>query len=157
MKLWRISNHTDLSGEGGLKASGRWHVKGRHVVYATDHPASALLEIMVHLEIDFEELPATYQLLQIELPDEVAVEHISSADLEKRSTDWKRDATITRDLLKSWFDQRRTAVVAVPSAIVPFGTNYLVNPRHQDATRIAVIQAARYPHDLRLFGRRRNI
>jgi RES domain-containing protein len=157
VKLWRISNHQDLSGEGGLKTSGRWHEKGRHVVYATDHPASALLEAMVHLEIDFEDLPATYQLLQIELPDDVAVENVSAADLEKISPDWKRDVKITRGLLKVWFDQRRTAVVAVPSAIVPFGTNYVINPRHPDAARTSVIQAARYPHDLRLFGQSRNV
>jgi RES domain-containing protein len=42
-------------------------------------------------------------------------------------------------------------VVAVPSAIMPFAKNYLINPRHKDAARISVVQAARYPHDRRLF------
>jgi len=70
VRLWRISNYSDLSGPGGLKASGRWHEKGRHVVYTSDHPASALLEAMVHLEIDFEDLPDTYQLLEIDVPDD---------------------------------------------------------------------------------------
>ncbi|HXH47142.1 MAG TPA: RES family NAD+ phosphorylase [Bradyrhizobium sp.] len=56
MRIWRISNFDDLSGIGGLKTDGRWHDRGRHVVYAADHPASALLEVMVHLEIDVEGL-----------------------------------------------------------------------------------------------------
>lgn len=153
MKLWRISNYADLSGLGGLAAHGRWHDKGRHVVYAADHPASALLEVMVHFEIDYEDLPATFQLLEIELPDDVVVESISRADLENASSEWRSDAMMTRGLLRSWFSERRTAVVSVPSAIVPFGTNYLINPRHGDAVRLRVLTATRYPYDARLFGR----
>lgn len=43
-------------------------------------PASALLEVMVHLEIDFEDLPSTYQLVEIDLPNDVAQEAVSIAD-----------------------------------------------------------------------------
>ncbi|MBR0702305.1 RES family NAD+ phosphorylase [Bradyrhizobium diazoefficiens] len=156
MRLWRISNFADLSGLGGLKASGRWHEKGRHVVYAADHPASALLEVMVHLEIDFEDLPTTYQLLEIDLPDDVALEAVSVADVEKISTGWKSEANITRGLLVPWFEDKRTAVVEVPSAIIPFGQNYIINPAHKDAARLTIVHAALYPHDLRLFGAARS-
>jgi RES domain-containing protein len=151
VRLWRISNYNDLSGLGGLKASGRWHEKGRHVVYTSDHPASALLEVMVHLEIDFEDLPDNYQLLEIDVPDDVAIESVTIASIEKVSQDWKEDPKTTRDLLLTWFEEVRTVVVAVPSAIMPFAKNYLINPRHKDAARISVVQAARYPHDRRLF------
>ena len=151
MRLWRISNYNDLSGAGGLKASGRWHEKGRQVVYTCDHPASALLEVMVHLEIDFEDLPTTYQLLEIDVPDDVAIESVTIASMEKVSQDWKDDPKITRGILLTWFKEVRTAVVVVPSAIMPFARNYLINPRHTDAARISVVQAARYPHDRRLF------
>jgi len=151
VRLWRISNYDDLSGVGGLKAGGRWHEKGRHVVYACDHPASALLEVMVHLEIDFEDLPDTYQLLEIDVPDDVAIESVTIASIEKVSQDWKDDPRITRGLLLTWFEDVRTAVVAVPSAIMPFARNYLINPRHKDAARISVVHAVRYPHDRRLF------
>ena len=73
MRLWRTSNHASLSGDGGLYASGRWHLRGRRVVYLADHPASALVEIMVHLEIDAEDLPTHYQLLGVEVPNDVNV------------------------------------------------------------------------------------
>ena len=151
MRLWRISNYNDLSGWGGLKANGRWHEKGRHVVYTSDHPSSALLEVMVHLEIDFEDLPGTYQLLEVDVPDDVAIESVTIATLERVSQDWKDDPKITRGLLLPWFEGVRTAVVAVPSAIMPFARNYLINPKHVDAARITVVHAARYPHDQRLF------
>ncbi len=154
MRIWRISNFDDLSGVGGLKASGRWHDRGRHAVYAADHPASALLEVMVHLEIDFEDLPTTYQLLGIDVPDDLAVEAFSLTDIERISQDWVDDPRITRGLLRPWFDETRTAMASVPSVIVPFAQNYVINPRHKDAARIRVSHVARYPHDIRLFGQR---
>lgn len=153
MRVWRISNFDDLSGVGGLKADGRWHDRGRHTVYAADHPASALLEVMVHLEIDFEDLPTTYQLLGIDVPDNLAVEILSPTDIEKISKDWADDPRVTRGLLRPWFDEARTAMVSVPSVIMPFAQNYIINPRHQGAAHIRVSHVARYPYDLRLFGR----
>ncbi|EIG59141.1 RES family NAD+ phosphorylase [Bradyrhizobium sp. WSM1253] len=152
MRIWRISNFDDLSGVGGLKADGRWHDRGRHAVYAADHPASALLEVMVHLEIDFEDLPTSYQLLGIDVPDDLAVETVSRADIESISPDWADDPRVSRDVLRTWFTEVRTAMVSVPSVIVPFAQNYLINPRHKDAARIRVAHVARYPRDLRLFG-----
>lgn len=154
MRIWRISNFGDLSGVGGLKADGRWHDRGRHTVYAADHPASALLEVMVHLEIDFEDLPTTYQLLGIDVPDDLAVEMVSQTDIEKMSKDWADDPRVTRSLLRPWFNEARTAIVSVPSVVMPFAQNYIINPRHQDAARIRVSHVARYPYDLRLFGHR---
>lgn len=50
--LWRISNYEDLQGLGGLYTAGRWHPLGQRVVYLSEHPVLALLEVMVHLEID---------------------------------------------------------------------------------------------------------
>jgi RES domain-containing protein len=154
VRIWRISNFDDLSGVGGLKADGRWHDRGRHAVYAADHPASALLEVMVHLEIDFEDLPTSYQLLGIDVPDDLALETVSVNDIEKVAQDWASAPKVTRGVLRPWFDAARTAMVSVPSVIVPFAQNYLINPRHKDATRIRVAHVARYPHEPRLFGQR---
>ncbi|MFL6462844.1 MAG: RES domain-containing protein, partial [Bryobacteraceae bacterium] len=48
--LWRISNHADLAGIGGLRCSARWHSQGHRVVYLAWSPSAALIEAMVHLE-----------------------------------------------------------------------------------------------------------
>jgi RES domain-containing protein len=66
MELWRISNYADLSGIGGVRAAGRWHSQGRRIVYLADHPSSALLEMLVHMDRDL--IPSTYQLLRIVVP-----------------------------------------------------------------------------------------
>ena len=61
--LWRVSDFVDLIGEGGLRASGRWHTEGRLIVYLADCPASALLERIVHMTDMYDEafLPRFYQ------------------------------------------------------------------------------------------------
>jgi RES domain-containing protein len=75
MELWRISNYADLSGIGGLKAAGRWHSQGRQIVYLANHPASALLEMLVHMDRDLN--PPTYQLLRVVVPSELTVEVVA--------------------------------------------------------------------------------
>jgi RES domain-containing protein len=72
--LWRSSNYEDLSGVGDLKIAGRWHHAGKPVVYLAEHPALALLETLVHLEIRaLEDLPETYKLLRVEVPDNIGI------------------------------------------------------------------------------------
>ena len=41
MLLWRMSNHADLSGEGGRRVAGRWHERGRPVVYLSEREPAA--------------------------------------------------------------------------------------------------------------------
>src|SRR5215475_6287135 len=98
MELWRNSNYADLSGIGGLRASGRWHSQGRRIVYLADHPSSALLEMQVHMDRDL--VPATYQLLRIAVARDVAVEMV--ADLP---SDWRLQTMVTREIGDQWIDR----------------------------------------------------
>ncbi|MCY4342614.1 MAG: RES family NAD+ phosphorylase [Gammaproteobacteria bacterium] len=56
MILWRISSHADLGGLGGVHRSGRWRSRGVPVVYLSESPALALLEVLVNFEIAPDEL-----------------------------------------------------------------------------------------------------
>jgi RES domain-containing protein len=145
MRLWRISNHASLSGDGGLHAAGRWHTRGRRVAYLADHPASALLEVIVHLEIDAEDLPSHFQLLGVEAPDDLRIDAIR--DLPD---DWREQTALTRARGDAWIGSIASALLRVPSAIVPEGANYLLNPAHPDAARISIASALRAAFDPRL-------
>ena len=149
MRLWRISNHPSLSGEGGLYASGRWHARGRRVVYLADHPASALLEVMVHREVDAEDLPTHYQLLGVDVPDDVPTASRNEGELPEG---WRGQTALTQALGDAWLREAPTALLRVPSAIVPDASNYLLNPAHADAARISVASAARAAFDPRLMS-----
>lgn len=151
MLLWRISNYADLSGEGGRRSDGRWHEQGRSVVYLAEHPALALLGVLVHLEIDPDDLPSSYQLLTVEVPDGLKIEALRPYDLDRDAPGWRRSVAICRTLSAPWFDAAPTALLRVPSVIVP-ASNFLLNPQHPDAPRITVSKAERLDYDGRLFA-----
>ncbi len=147
--LWRISNYVDLSGEGALGTSGRWHTEGRLVVYLAEDPAGAMLERIVHLMDRNEDgiLPRFYQLLQIWVPNELAVKTLDSL----APADWKERLEFTRAIGDAWLASRETALAKVPSAIVPQSWNYLLNPEHPDAKQVQVAEVIREQFDNRLF------
>src|SRR5262249_24447843 len=153
MRLWRVSNYVDLSGEGGRRVAARWHERGSPVVYLAEHPALALLETLVHLDIDPDELPSHYQLLTVEVPYDVAVEDLTETALAVRIADWRHAPDETRKFARSWFGERRTALLRVPSAIVPAAFNYLLNPLHPEAAQITFVARQIVQYDARLFGR----
>lgn len=147
MRLWRISTFTDLAGEGGLVAPGRWHSVGRPVVYFADHPALALLETIVHLEVDPLYLPDEYKLLAIDVPDDIPIEVI---DEPRLSTNWRIDIESTRLLGDRWVASRQTALLKVPSVLVPAAFNFVLNPLHPGAAAIKVIDIRSMTFDPRL-------
>jgi RES domain-containing protein len=148
MFLWRISNHGTLDGRGGLSASARWHTSGRPIVYLAATPAGALVEILVHLELNPAHLPRSYQLLKAEAPDDIRLSVVDWASLPEN---WRDDATISRTKGDEWLAASTSALLEVPSAILPETFNFLLNPLHADAGRIRVLSHQAYPYDIRLF------
>lgn len=148
MILWRISNHATLDGQGGLMAAARWHTQGNRIVYLASNPASALLEILVHLEVTEEALPERFQLLKIGCPDSVSIARVDAGTLPKN---WASDARVTRAIGDRWLAERRSALLSIPSAIVPETENWLLNPLHADAGRLKIEWSGRFPYDGRLF------
>jgi len=145
--LWRISNHHSLAGEGALRTPGRWHTRGRRVVYCAQSPAAALLEILVHFETDIQGLPVRYRLLRIEAPGDVNVERVAVDELP---ADWPEKTEVTRAIGDGWLINGSAALLSVPSAIVPETFNVLLNPAHPDARRIVIVQSGEYAIDSRL-------
>jgi|SRR6516225_6246972 len=145
MVLWRISRHRDLNGLGGLRAPGRWHERGLPVVYLAETPAGALLEVCVHTSAN--DIPPNYTLLEITVPETTGVE---SLDLSSLSHDWSLDLQETRTIGSEWLRSMRSALLRVPSSIVPTTYNFLLNSRHEESKSIVVASVIEYPFDTRL-------
>jgi RES domain-containing protein len=146
MDAWRISNYADLSGFGGTRTSGRWHTIGRPIVYLADHQGGALLEILVHMDRNL--IPATYRLLRVQIPDAIPMEITNISDLPHN---WRDNPNKTREIGDKWLDSSSAAILKVPSAILPRAQNYLLNPRHANATTVRIVEIIDAPFDPRLF------
>lgn len=141
MILWRISNYPSLDGSGGLYVSGRWHSKGHPVVYCTLNPSTALLEILVHMEIDVEDRPGRFQVLKIEGLDTLSRERI---DVHALPAEWAGDVLETQRIGDRWLVEKRSLLLEVPSVLVPETWNVLVNPLHPEAQLLRI--TAKYDH-----------
>jgi RES domain-containing protein len=133
MDLWRLTLHPSLDGEGGRLYAARWTSSGSPVVYLAASPPGALIEVLVHLELEERKLPPNYVLMRVSVPDGLSILslRIPAGDA------WKADLTLTRSIGDAWLKSKRSALAQVPSSILPDTFNYLLNPLHPDASRIS--------------------
>lgn len=116
-------------------------------MYCAPNPAVAVLEILVHLEVDAEDFPSGYQLLTIDIPDDVSTATVESNALPRN---WWRNPSATRSIGDKWLQTGTTPLLAVPCAIVPETNNYLLNPMHPDSSKTRIAGIATYRLDERL-------
>jgi len=144
MRLWRISNFADLTGEGGLYRPGRWHRRGTLVVHLADHPSTALLETLVHMTRVT--VPESYQLLEVDVPEEAGIAEAHPP------TGREHDQETTRLIGERFFFEARDLLLRVQSAVMPRAWNFLLNPQHRESVHARIVSVERYPFDSRLFA-----
>lgn len=140
-----MSNFPDVSGRGGLVASGRWHTRPKAIVYCADEAHTAYCEILRQVGADFL-IPDDYKLLKIEIPSYIKFEEIAEASLDP---DWKEDGSrgwnICRPFGNEWLNDRNVPVLKVPSAARLGSYNYLMNPVHREADDIRITEIIGQP------------
>ncbi len=152
MKLhsWRIIKQHfregAFSGEGARLYGGRWNSPGRPVVYTAEHASLAMLEILAHLE--FSVIMSDYLLIRAEF-DDALQEAIEAKKLPQEWRSYPAPQSL-REIGDRWLAEMRSAVLSVPSAIVPIEQLYLFNPLHADFAKITVGEAQAFPFDTRL-------
>lgn len=99
----------------------------------------------MHLQVDAQDLPNDYKLLAIEVPDDLTIEMVDITE-----TTWRTDLESTRRLGDEWADSRRTALLSVPSVIVPSAFNFVLNPFHPKSKKVRVVNVTNIAFDPRL-------
>jgi RES domain-containing protein len=154
VRVWRICRRpfarTPLDGRGGLLAAGRWHTPRRLVTYASESLALASLEVLVHCDLDL--LPGDLMAIEIDLPPKVRISEVSASVLPRNWRTHPVPPSLQR-LGNDWLDRGRTAVLRVPSALVPTESNLLLNPRHRDFRNIQVVRRFKFTFDQRIAAR----
>jgi RES domain-containing protein len=151
MILYRICKakyaKTAFSGAGGLDAAGRWHHKGQPIVYAAATLSLAALEYLVHL--GRRDAKVSLVSVRAAIPDVVDVEVIDVTSLPK-NWDSSPPVASTMALGTEWCVEVRSAILKVPSVIVPGEFNYLLNPQHPDFKLIEISKPEPFSFDPRL-------
>jgi RES domain-containing protein len=118
------------------------------VVYTSGSLSLAALELFVNVDIDI--LPPELVAIQADIPDTLTIEPVKIENLPK---DWRRYPApeALRNIGTAWVAKGSTAILSVPSAVIPEERNYLLNPAHRDFKRIRVRKPVPFHFDPRLW------
>ncbi len=141
---------TALDGEGARLYGGRWNPKGVPLVYAASTVSLAALECLVHFSSNI--LPVGYVALAITIPKSVRVETWTPARLPRSWAATPAPASL-QAMGSAWVRAARTAVLRVPSAVVPSELVVLINPLHPEARAIRAAKPQPFSFDRRLARR----
>ncbi len=150
---WRIQKArraaSAFTGEGARRFGGRWNSPGGAIVYLSEHQSLAAFEIFVHTR------PLSprdaYVIIQVEWEDRL-MKTLTTSQLPPTWRSHPPDPG-TAAVGDRWIKTQRSAVLAVPSAILPAETNFLVNPAHPDFRRLHIHKAVPFEFDPRLLQR----
>ena len=152
---WRIATDTpsyvaeDMTGAGAKLTGGRWNRAGTAAVYCSSSIALACLETVVHLNAGA--LPFNRYLVRIDIPDDVrAGAEVLTAAAAPVGWDALPPGKVSLDFGEDWIARKKTALLLVPSAIVPEESNILINPAHPEASRIVAAKTRRWLYDPRI-------
>jgi RES domain-containing protein len=134
MELFRIVRKKyaeDLSGEGAKLYGGRWNEIGSPCIYTSNNASLCLCEYLVNLPTYL--LPSDLQLIQYSIEDNL-IQYVEKYQLPEG---WNSipvsnaSQKFGSELLKN----EGTFAFTVPSVIVPFELNIILNPRSTDFER----------------------
>ncbi len=130
MLLYRIvhKNYTHLTPSG---IEGRWNSAGNKVIYAAESIPLAFLETMIRRQgIGFSDL---FRILFLEIPDKPS---ISAIDEKSQDPNWRNSIPTCQAQGDQWYRDAGTLLLKVPSSVMPFSYNYLVNMQHPESKQV---------------------
>lgn len=151
MRVWRLTSarHADtaLSGFGNRKFGSRWVPEGHLAVYTSEHLSLAVLEMLVHMEP--RHFGDRFVSIPIDIPDGSAMDHLDVDSLPDDWTERYEDETL-QQVGREWLAAGNSAMLLVPSAVVPQEHNIILNPEHRDFAAIKIGGAQPFRFDGRL-------
>ncbi len=150
MLVYRVANinykEYTLSGLGAEKVGGRWNEIGTRAVYCSENISLALLEYYVHSE-DIVSLPKSILIAKIKLPDNFVIEELK--ELPDRWNQYPYSSKTTKIFTK-YAKSREFFALKVPSTIVGFESNFVLNPLYKEFGKVEVVEFMQLPIDERL-------
>lgn len=147
--VWRLCSAdyaaTAFSGTGARLYGGRWSPPGAAVVYCSESRALAALEILVHVDDPVRLTARTWVCISASFSTEF-VEKPARVPATWRNYPYSPD---TQAFGAAWVREARSAVLRIPSAVVPGEFNFLINPAHPDFAHVTLGGAETFTFDPR--------
>lgn len=119
-------------------------------MYVAGTLALAVLERLVHMAGRDKE--PDYVSIECSFPEDF----VSAIGFNELPPDWRETPApkeLREDIGNRWLRSLRSAVLSVPSVIVPFERNYILNPAHPDFAKIRIGKPEPFAFDIRLLNR----
>jgi RES domain-containing protein len=152
MRVWRICSEKygkeAFSGAGGLRHGARWHRKGTRIVYTSESLSLAAIEFFVNVEAEAAGGPLV--AISAGIPESVRVVSIRLEDLPVAWRTYPAPESVQR-IGARWIAAGESAVLSVPSVLIPGERNYLLNPAHPQFRRILIQEPEPFVLDPRMW------
>lgn len=152
MRVWRIVKEkwaaSAYDGEGAAKTGGRWNNKRVRVVYTSSTLSLAALELLVHA--DPSQLHAiSWVAISADIPDDFVLAGPTVTTLPANWRDSPAPASL-QAIGDGWIGAASSTALSVPSVIIPFEANVLLNPSHADFKLVTINAPVAFTFDPRL-------
>jgi RES domain-containing protein len=150
MLVYRLgrTGYPPNDGTGAALYGGRWNPVSFAVIYAADSRALCVLEVLVHNA----EVSAEYSITTIHVPDDLQTLRLSDNDLPRGWNGPLAPSSFgpSQMIGARWIRSEQSAVLQVPSVVIPEEWNYVLNPAHPDFARIEFSRPVPFRLDERL-------
>jgi len=144
LNFWRLTTRSTeeeaFNGQGASKYGGRWNSKGTKMVYCSDSVSLAVLENLVHFDVDI--APPLYLY-------EIEIEH-KNIFSDPATTSLLKDESRSKAYGDKWVSSNKTVALKVASAVVANESNYLLSPEHTDFKKLNIVFHGLFDLDARL-------
>jgi RES domain-containing protein len=151
MEVFRISREEYASSLSSSGSVNRWNTRGQNVLYAGSSRSLSSLELIVHRGAVKPAL--RYKVAVISIADDGhLVKEIKVKDLP---ANWRLFAAYSnlQNIGSDWYSNQESVVLKVPSAVIPFEYNYVVNTEHPEFSKaVRLVRMEDYFWDSRLFS-----
>lgn len=108
-----------------------------------------MAEVAVHFTLAT--LPDDYVMMTIFVPDDVSITKLNVSDLP---INWNLfpPPTTTQSIGDRFVAENKYCVLQIPSVVTSGDYNFLINPNHQDFSKIKILEVVDFPFDRRIFG-----
>ena len=152
MRIWRISAaHAAFDGEGARRYGSRWTPRGLRAVFTSATLSLAVLERFVNTDADLE--PADLVAIAVDIDTDLTIDAVSLTDLPIGWRQYPAPPALAT-IGERWLRASTSAVLSVPSAVIPAERNFILNPAHLDARRFVINPSESFSFDPRMWKTR---